>query len=138
MARIVSMLRPSPTFATFFLLSGVLLACGLLIFSTVPAKWLSDTGWLTAPWDKAVHFLVYGLITLLLMLGTRMRRPLHVLLFVVLIGSLDEYQQLWIPGRTPDMGDWLADLLAGLVVSAIVLFIQERAMFGSLPEHTVK
>lgn len=33
----------------------------------------------------------------------------------VIFAALDEYHQGWIPGRDPDVGDWLADIL-GIIV----------------------
>jgi len=69
-----------------------------------------------APWDKVVHLGTYGLMAMLIGLAFR-RMPLPlVLLMTVGIGACDEIAQLYIPGRSADIGDYAADGLGCLLV----------------------
>lgn len=43
--------------------------------------------------------------------------------------ALDEWHQSWIPSRTPEMVDWVADT-AGLVVGAVARTVRERTRSG--------
>ena len=69
--------------------------------------------------DKAAHFCVYGLLATLVQRALRGPRAgwLAVLL-VSLFGVTDEVHQSFVPGRSSEVGDWLADTLgAALAVS---------------------
>ncbi len=64
--------------------------------------------------DKAIHFLVYGLLaTTILRVPPLARRP-HLapwwaLIVASLFGMSDEMHQGFVPGRSMDIYDWLAD-----------------------------
>jgi len=60
--------------------------------------------------DKYGHFLVYGLLaTLLCRLGTGWPAAGWALLAASAYGATDEWHQLFVPGRSCDVFDWLAD-----------------------------
>ncbi len=69
--------------------------------------------------DKSAHFLFYGMMGLLCALwrresGAPVRRAvLEALLFVAATGAIDEVHQRWIPGRSMDVLDWMADVAGG-------------------------
>jgi len=83
----------------------------------VPARCLGQV----QIWDKLAHFVSYAVLTLLLVLAVAARRPLTwvtygwVLLVVALYGAVDEIGQKFVPGRTADVQDWLADLLGAVL-----------------------
>jgi VanZ family protein len=71
-------------------------------------------------WDKCVHFLYFGAMAAFLYMAAGGRRPVAAWLLVVVIGALDETQQLFVPGRDADVLDWLADALgAAAFISAL-------------------
>jgi VanZ family protein len=76
---------------------------------------------IAAPWDKVLHFLVYGAIAALLGLGTEARAPLAVTLAVIGFGAVDELRQLFAPGRSAELADFLADAAAAVLVGAFFL-----------------
>jgi VanZ family protein len=78
------------------------------------------------PWDKAWHFLAYGALTLLLWIATQGRRPVLVVAAVMLLGGIDELRQAWMPNRSADPLDFLADLSAAFVTAASVGFLTRR------------
>jgi hypothetical protein len=74
--------------------------------------------------DKLKHLLLYSAFSVLVWwaLEPRLgRRPLaHALwtvAFVSFYGATDEFHQLFTPGRSADVADWVADTAAGVVVA---------------------
>ncbi len=75
--------------------------------------------------DKLIHVLLYSTLGAALAWG-RWRgpiRPPHALLLAVgyLYGALDEWHQGFVPGRTPSVGDWVADVIGVTLGYAVVL-----------------
>jgi VanZ family protein len=110
----------------FPLLGWILLIFGLSAIPNVPT-----VKFIIAP-DKIAHTGIYFLLCLF---GWRaffhqekyawLRRNalLAALLFTILYGVLDEIHQIYVPGRTPDVFDALADAFGGTV---FVLWIWAR------------
>ncbi|MDP1765292.1 MAG: VanZ family protein [Methylotenera sp.] len=70
------------------------------------------------PWDKLVHFIFYGALTVFASIAfTKIPLPLLGLL-IVGIGGADEIHQFFVPGRYPALDDLLADA-AGCVLALI-------------------
>jgi VanZ family protein len=65
------------------------------------------------PIDKLGHFGMYGILGLSLAWGWQrnLRRPAAWLLIAagILVGAVDEAQQLSVPGRSAELGDLVAD-----------------------------
>jgi VanZ family protein len=59
--------------------------------------------------DKLIHFVVFGAIAFFTWLATGGRWPFIVWAVVVLIGAMDETQQIYTPGRTASIADLAAD-----------------------------
>ena len=60
--------------------------------------------------DKYAHFLVYGLLaTLLCRIGNGWRGAAWALLAASAYGATDEWHQYFVPGRSCDVFDWVAD-----------------------------
>jgi len=78
-------------------------------------------------WDKAAHFACFGVITALLWRGTCGRAPLAVLACVVTFGALDELHQMFVPTRSAELLDFVADATAALAVCG-VLFIRRKTL----------
>lgn len=94
--------------------------------------------------DKGVHFLVYGVLALLSAHGAARTWPQWSLArgFVLAVvaatlwGALDEFHQSFVPGRSSDVADLLADTLGAIlgagVHTALVALSRRRAR----PSHT--
>jgi VanZ family protein len=70
--------------------------------------------------DKVVHFTFYGLLGWLTVRalwgrGGGVREAIAVLAAISLFGALDEWHQQFIPGRSMDLFDWVADTSGALV-----------------------
>ena len=73
-----------------------------------------------AHFDKLAHFSVYGLLaTLLARRGNGPRAIAFALLITSLYGASDEWHQSFVPGRSCDVFDWLADTLGGALAIAL-------------------
>jgi VanZ family protein len=79
--------------------------------------------------DKIAHFGFYGVMGFLCAMWRRecgmkaMRAALAGAVFVALVGSVDEIHQYWIPGRSMDLFDWIADVAGGGVGALFSAFL---------------
>ena len=72
--------------------------------------------------DKVAHFLVYGLLaTLVCRLGRGWRSAAWALLAVSAFGGTDEWRQSFVPGRSSEVTDWIADTLGAAL--AVFLYV---------------
>jgi UDP-2,3-diacylglucosamine pyrophosphatase LpxH len=87
--------------------------------------------------DKFAHASVFGALALVLDLALRLNRPglpmyrRHLLVFVAVscFGATDEWHQLFVPGRSCELGDWVADSLGGglgLLAGSAQLLVTRR------------
>lgn len=96
------------------------LAIAVLIFAASSRSTVS--GPRIPYFDKVVHFSVYGLLaTLVCRQGRGGRAAVGALLVVSAYGASDEWHQSFVPGRAPELADWIADT-AGAAV-AIGLYV---------------
>ncbi|HEX8392924.1 MAG TPA: VanZ family protein [Longimicrobium sp.] len=76
--------------------------------------------------DKVLHFLAYAVLGGLLAFAAH-RSALHpavAVLLGVLYAATDEYHQSFVPGRSSDIRDWVADALG--VCFAVYLYTRWR------------
>ena len=78
--------------------------------------------------DKVVHFAVYGLLaTLVCRQGRGWRAAGWTVLVVSVYGASDEWHQSYVPGRSTELADWMADTAgAALAVGAYVRWDRYR------------
>ena len=75
-----------------------------------------------AVWDKLLHSAAFGGLALLYWIGLGFRAPLPSWILVTTIGALDEFHQIFIPTRTADVLDVVADAVG----AAIVILVLQR------------
>ena len=78
-------------------------------------------------WDKLNHMLAFSAMAFCATLGSQTSRGVRVLLLCALLafGGLIEVLQLFVPGRSSEWGDLLADSLGiacGVVIAASALW----------------
>ncbi len=82
----------------------------------LPEAWLAQ--------DKLLHLLEYAALGALLVPAFRLTglRPSRAFLAALVVASLygatDEIHQWFVPGRTADVRDWVADTLGGAIGAA--------------------
>jgi VanZ family protein len=70
--------------------------------------------------DKVVHFSIYGLLaTLVCRQGRGWQAAGWSLLAVSAFGASDEWHQYFVPGRTCEWGDWIADTAGAALAVAL-------------------
>ena len=90
--------------------------------------------------DKLLHFLVFGFLGILMVRGFHLQplisNKLTGYIFIIILGllfsAIDEWHQSFVPGRTADIWDWVADSAGIITFSAILLCYYYRK--GSIPE----
>jgi VanZ family protein len=97
-----------------------MLAClafvaGLFIGGAQPVA----VGLFPAPWDKLAHIVAFGTLTVLLEFALRPRAWLLMAL-PMLVSALDEFHQIYLPGRSAEFADWLAGAI-GVAIAFLLL-----------------
>jgi VanZ family protein len=82
-------------------------------------------------WDKLQHAMAFGSFAALLWFGVGFRAPTLNWLGITVLGALDEFHQIFIPGRTADVMDVVADAVG----AAVVTFVLHR--LASAPARAV-
>lgn len=72
--------------------------------------------------DKLLHAVVFGILGFFALGamkttgdGYRVFQPWLAVVLVVVYGALDEFHQHFVPGRTPDIHDLMADAVGGML-----------------------
>ncbi|MCC5877637.1 MAG: VanZ family protein [Candidatus Sumerlaeia bacterium] len=115
---------------------AVLYAGFLLYVGGTPGSDLPMPSRLPPGSDKVLHFLAYSGLAALIFRAIYPVDPVKpprprwgawlVLLIPATIGAIDEIHQIWVPGRSSEFADFVADALGGVVVLALGLLFRER------------
>ena len=90
--------------------------------------------------DKVAHFGFYGVAGFLFVLWRReigkgaAVAVAWAAIFAVLLGAVDEFHQQWIPGRSMDLLDWVADFAGGTAGSICSTVAASRIPFLLTPK----
>ncbi|MCB0711238.1 MAG: VanZ family protein [Ignavibacteriae bacterium] len=125
---------------TLYVLPLVLYCVGIFTLSSFPLPEMPSFGFDFQ--DKLNHLVAYFLMTILAYRAiTWLRRKsqlkrgelvLFAFLFVALYGATDEIHQMFVPGRTADIFDWIADC-AGAVLAIPLLMKLPVKLLGYRP-----
>jgi VanZ family protein len=99
------------------LLCAAVLVTQIFSLSSLPFE-------LREPMDKVFHGLAYGSLTMMLWIATGGRRPVLLVVGMMALGLVDEVRQSFIPTRTADVMDFVADALAAGLVGAVMYWKQ--------------
>jgi len=82
--------------------------------------------------DKVIHFALYSVMGAALAWARVVgrRNPPHLALVALgsLYGALDEFHQSFVPGRTPEVGDWVANTLGVLAGYVLFMFLTDSRL----------
>jgi VanZ family protein len=84
--------------------------------------------------DKVEHAGFYGIFCALIIVGLGTLKRKHLIAAAIitsLYGCSDEIHQMFVPGRSPDVLDWIADSV-GASVTAYVLALWRRRRDSSV------
>jgi len=115
----------------YFLPAAIVWAVVIFCLSQIPGV---DVPPLVFNTDKLLHAIVYsilGFLTLGSMKSTaegyRLFQLWLAVVLVVIYGGLDEFHQYFVPGRTADIHDLMADAVGGLLGAGLLYyFIKTR------------
>ncbi len=109
------------------IVAAIVLACGIFYMSSIPGSGLpKNLGF----WTTVAHFCEYLLLGIFISLAFSCdRRGFWVVLAIAVVlasayGASDEIHQIFTPGRTPDVLDWLTDTIGAFVGSYIFLKVR--------------
>lgn len=81
-------------------------------------------GLVPVPWDKVAHAAVFAVLAAAVGVASGLRGWRMVMLAVIgalLVGALDEWHQMFLPGRQAGVDDLAADVLGGLLGAWLVV-----------------
>jgi VanZ family protein len=78
----------------------------------------SEASWLAAVWDKLLHFTFFAGLAVLAWLAAAGRSSGMVWVLVMIVGALDETRQAFLPTRSADMLDLVANGMGAAVALA--------------------
>jgi VanZ family protein len=80
------------------------------------------------PFDKVAHFGMYAVLASLVTIAVRgqsalVRTVVLTIAAIAVFAAVDEWHQKFIPGRSTELADWVADSLGGItgVIAASLL-----------------
>ncbi len=122
-----------------------LYAVGIFIESSFPGNYYPEIDITLA--DKYVHFIIYFGLCLLFFYSLKNQTkfvklyeyPLvFALLFTSLFGVTDELHQYFVPGRSCDILDWVADTIGALMCVIFIKIFYKKLPFinSNKPETT--
>lgn len=89
----------------------------IFVLSSIPGDQLPEIQFRLA--DKIAHFFIFGILGFLLARSIRItinpfwknRYVLWSILIGIVYGLVDEWHQMYVPGRYTSLSDWIADFL---------------------------
>jgi VanZ family protein len=79
---------------------------------------------LPTPWDKFLHGTTFAVIACCIGLASGLQGSRGLVIAIsgaLLIGALDEWHQVYLPGRHPSWDDLLADAIGSLTGAALLM-----------------
>lgn len=100
-------------------LLALLIIVGLFIGGAQPAA----VNLIPEPWDKLAHGIVFAMLAWAIGLASGLTGWLRLVVSILgalLVGMVDEWHQLYLPGRQAGWSDLAADLVGSLVGTALL------------------
>jgi VanZ family protein len=111
-------------FQGFLRLAAALVAVGLPMGLFIGGAQPVAVGLIAAPWDKLAHASVFAVLAAAMAYASDWRGwPMWLagFGFALGIGALDEWHQMYLPGRSAGLDDLAADAIGGALGAAAVL-----------------
>ncbi len=125
-ASLLAILLLDPHWRKWRLRTALLLYAAILVMGSVPGA-RAEIGLVAS--GVVLHSLAYGLLALLLFggtSGTPAVRAAKAVAGVIAMGAGDEFLQSFLPYRHGDIRDWVVDVSAALITSALLLAFAPR------------
>jgi VanZ family protein len=103
-----------------FISFSLILILALFIGGSQPEA----AGLFVPPIDKLVHFFYFATFTFAIVMSNTI--PLkYAAMLTITLGAADELHQMLLPGRSPGVDDWLADIFGAVMVVCIFSIIRK-------------
>jgi VanZ family protein len=110
------------------------ICCSMVVISiasSMPSAQPPDLGfaWSDKVWHAAVFFIVGCVAYLAARHGLLMQEMWAVwtlILWTCLFAAVDEWHQTFVPGRTGDVADWMADTVGALAAASFFVLRRRR------------
>ncbi len=122
---------------SLYILPLILYCVAIFVLSSNPLPEMPDFGFDFQ--DKVQHAVAFMLMTLLAYRGTtwllrhgKMRQGGMMMIavcFAALYGGTDEIHQMFVPGRTADIIDWIADLTGALLAIPVITVVSRTRLY---------
>ena len=90
-----------------------------------------------ATWDKLCHAVAFGSFAALLWFAIGFRSPWANWASIVAVASLDEFHQLFVPGRSAEVTDVIADAVGAAIVTFILYRLSRPSRAERLPAEAI-
>jgi VanZ family protein len=114
-----------------WLTAALISTTAILVLNSLPATAARVPSFSGA--DKLAHAVMYGAAAYswrATFVTTARTATWWVLAALAALGAVDEVHQRWVPGRMPDVRDWLADV-AGVVLALGAWYLLSRRAGGA-------
>ncbi len=96
---------------------ALLVALGIVAALFIGGRQAGAVGLIPHPWDKLAHAGIFALLACAIGLSSNRRgwgRLAVAFSGALLVGALDEWHQVFLPGREADLSDFIADLIGSI------------------------
>ena len=128
-------LPPKPGLRILCLIAFAVVLLQLFVLAEPPlVRELADR-----TWDKLVHALAFGSFAMLLWVGVGFHSPVWNWLLITAVGAVDEFHQLFVPNRSADILDVVADMVGAAIVTFVLHRLSHpRRESGATPQAVVQ
>lgn len=109
----------------------MLLALGILVGLFVLGSQPVAVNLIPPPWDKLAHGGIFALLACGIGVASGLhgrRRLLFAVSAAVLIGAVDEWHQMYLPGRQASWIDLAADVVGSMAGAVLLVITRKRAL----------
>lgn len=120
--------RPAPRHSSAV---ALLAALGIVAALFIGGRQAVAVGLIPHPWDKLAHAGIFALLACAIGLSSNRRggsRLAIAFLGALLVGALDEWHQMFLPGREADASDFIADLVGSISGTVLLAMKGPRSL----------
>ena len=111
---------------------ALLAALGIVAALFIGGRQAVAVGLIPHPWDKLAHAGVFALLACAIGLSSKRRgwgRLAVAFSGALLVGALDEWHQVFLPGREADPSDFIADLIGSISGTVFLAMRGSRSLY---------
>lgn len=110
---------------------AILAILGIVAVLFIGGRQPIAVGLISHPWDKVVHACVFALLACTIGLSSNLRgwhKSTVAFFGALLVGALDEWHQMYLPGREAGLSDFIADVIGSIFGTACLAMKSLRSL----------